>query len=159
MENLDCVKGDKQMPSTQKSKWVKHTKPTKEKGMHEKREQSWASLFGQSDNHRAKRKKAENKKTMTVRDEVKKRDHNRCQFPGCGREATSLHHCIYRSQGGLNDFENLVCLCDNHHTLTKYSPHQNQEWREYWLEWQAENYPEYAERMKDNERIHYIQEA
>lgn len=147
------------MPLSRKSKHEKRFKPVREKGASEERRQSWASLFGQSDNHKAEKKKQEHKKQMTIREKVKKRDRGRCQFPGCGREATGLHHIIYRSQGGLNDLENLICLCDNHHTLTKYSPHQNQEWREYWLEWQAENYPEYAERMKGNEQIHYIEKV
>lgn len=144
------------MSIQRKSKWVKKTKPTKEQGTHEKRTQSWAALFGQSDNHKAEKKKSEHKKTMTVRDKVKKRDRGKCRFPGCGRELSSLHHIIYRSQGGQNDVQNLISLCENHHTLSDDSPHRNQEWREYWLEWQAEHYPEYVERMRENEQIHYI---
>ncbi|HTO98141.1 MAG TPA: HNH endonuclease, partial [Myxococcales bacterium] len=43
------------------------------------------------------------------------RDRFRCQVPGCSRPALHLHHIDYRSQGGSDDEENLLCLCTAHH--------------------------------------------
>lgn len=125
------------MPTTRLSKWERHVKGIKEKGAKEKRKESWAELFGQLP---PKKKKESTKKVMTIRDQVKARDHNRCQV--CGRGATSLHHVIFRSHGGRNDIENLVCLCTEHHT-GKNGPHQSEEWRMYWEDWSKERYPEY----------------
>lgn len=143
------------MPLTRKSKWQKHPKPTKEQGMHEERRKSWAELFDQlpkrgkieySVEQRKEffkaihKKKKRHEPTIPVRDAVKARDHNRCQV--CGREATSLHHIRYRSQGGKNDVENLVCLCTEHHT-GREGPHQSDAWRRHWEEWAAKKYPLY----------------
>ena len=53
-----------------------------------------------------------------VRRQVLERDGRRCQFPGCSmRFRLGLHHIIFRSQGGQHVPENLVVLCDSHHTL------------------------------------------
>lgn len=126
------------MPLTRKSKWVKRTKPIKEQGMHEKRKQSWAELFNQLPPKEKKKKEP----PMSVRDAVKKRDHGQCQM--CGREATSLHHILFRSQAPSrkNDEPNLVSLCVEHHT-GKEGPHQSEAWRRYWEEWSTIRYPEY----------------
>jgi len=126
------------MPLTTKSKWQKHQKPLKEQGMHEKRKQSWAELFNQLPPKPKKKKEP----PMSVRDSVKARDHNRCQV--CGREATSLHHILFRSQAPSrkNDEPNLVSLCSDHHT-GKEGPHQSEAWRKHWEEWSEKRYPEY----------------
>lgn len=138
------------MSLQRKSKWQKQSKKTKEQGTHEKRTQSWATLFGQSDNHKAENKKVEHKKTMTVRDKVKARDHNRCQFPGCCRQATSLHHILFRSRepGRKSDEQNLVCLCQDHHT-GQCGPHQSEAWRRYWEGWSEELYPSYWKEVRE----------
>lgn len=137
------------MPLTRQSKWQKHTKPTKEKGMHEERAEFWQSLMFPKQYKKPKEKKKPQKKhyelTLTVRDAVKKRDHNSCQV--CGREATSLHHIILRSQGGKNHIENLVSLCTEHHT-GPYGPHQSDDWRRFWESWSKQRYPEYWEVRK-----------
>lgn len=134
------------MPLTRKSKWQKHSKKIKEQGASKERRISWAELFGQLDNHKAEKKKSEHKKTMTIRDIVKARDHNRCQV--CGREATSLHHIQFRSQLGKNDVENLVCLCTEHHT-GREGPHQSDAWRRYWEEWATQKYPLYWGKVRE----------
>jgi 5-methylcytosine-specific restriction endonuclease McrA len=51
-----------------------------------------------------------------VRRSVLRRDHHRCQVPGC-RHATyvDLHHIQTRADGGQHDAENLLTLCAAHH--------------------------------------------
>lgn len=47
---------------------------------------------------------------------VADRDGMRCLVPGCTRRAMiELHHVEYRSRGGADTEENLVCLCWFHH--------------------------------------------
>ncbi len=44
------------------------------------------------------------------------RDGWRCAVPGCSKmRSLHAHHVIYRTQGGLDDAENLVTLCAYHH--------------------------------------------
>lgn len=52
---------------------------------------------------------------MEVRAAVILRDRARCRF--CGEPSLSLHHIIYRSQGGQHVERNLICLCTEHHDL------------------------------------------
>ncbi len=89
--------------------------------------------------------KKKNKSDVGVRDRVKKRDHGRCRFPGCGRTNVSLHHVLFRSQfpERKHDEENLICLCPEHHNLSKESPHQSDSWRRFWEREAAKMYPEY----------------
>ncbi len=47
--------------------------------------------------------------------EVLDRDHYRCQVPGCSRRSVEVHHIVFRSQGGTDDPQNLICLCAAHH--------------------------------------------
>jgi hypothetical protein len=55
---------------------------------------------------------------LEVRLHVLERDGHRCQFPGCSMRAhLGLHHIRFRSQGGGHEPENLLVLCDAHHTL------------------------------------------
>lgn len=35
----------------------------------------------------------------------------------CASEGVDIHHIKYRSQGGTDDIENLICLCRNCHNL------------------------------------------
>jgi hypothetical protein len=56
--------------------------------------------------------------TMETRLQVLERDGHACQFPGCSMRAfLGLHHIVFRSQGGGHEPENLLVLCDCHHTL------------------------------------------
>jgi hypothetical protein len=53
-----------------------------------------------------------------IRDALERRSRGRCeaQFPGCTGVATDAHHRKLRAQGGLNDLETLVHLCQWCHT-------------------------------------------
>jgi len=47
---------------------------------------------------------------------ILKRDRFRCQVPGCNcRRNLHVHHIIWRSKGGTDEPENLLCLCEKHH--------------------------------------------
>jgi hypothetical protein len=50
------------------------------------------------------------------RREAFRRD-KRCRFPGCSNDIfTNLHHMVRFNDGGFTDLENLVTLCEYHHT-------------------------------------------
>lgn len=53
------------------------------------------------------------KRSLAKWNRVKKaaadRDGNVCIL--CGRPATDVHHVTFRSQGGEDDINNVVCLC------------------------------------------------
>lgn len=53
------------------------------------------------------------KTTMTAYDEAVKRDDARCRV--CGRLDYAVHHIKFRSMGGDNSVDNLVCLCNECH--------------------------------------------
>jgi 5-methylcytosine-specific restriction endonuclease McrA len=47
---------------------------------------------------------------------VLRRDHGRCQVPGCRSSRwIQIHHIVPREHGGSNDPCNLICLCSAHH--------------------------------------------
>ena len=47
---------------------------------------------------------------------ILKRDHFRCQVPGCNcRRNLHVHHIIWRSKGGSDEPSNLIVLCARHH--------------------------------------------
>ena len=49
------------------------------------------------------------------------RDGWRCMAPGCtSRRNLETHHVVYRSQGGGDGQENLVCLCRFHHQMGEH---------------------------------------
>src|SRR5690606_9573578 len=51
-----------------------------------------------------------------LRRKVLRRDHQRCRVPGCRAHRNSnVHHIEWRSAGGSNHIENLICLCEAHH--------------------------------------------
>lgn len=50
---------------------------------------------------------------MAGREEAIERDRSTCR--GCGRAYTQVHHIKFRSQGGSDEADNLVCLCDRCH--------------------------------------------
>jgi hypothetical protein len=53
-----------------------------------------------------------------TRRKIWRRDHGRCQVPGC-RAARNLdiHHVVHRADGGDHDLSNLVVMCSGHHKL------------------------------------------
>ncbi|HWE65260.1 MAG TPA: DUF222 domain-containing protein [Acidimicrobiales bacterium] len=54
--------------------------------------------------------------TPAQRREAFRRD-KRCRFPGCSNDIfTDVHHITWWEHGGLTDLENLVTLCEYHHT-------------------------------------------
>jgi hypothetical protein len=58
--------------------------------------------------------------TQTVppatRRSVLRRDHHRCQVPGCRHSVfVDVHHIRTREDGGRHEFDNLVTLCSAHH--------------------------------------------
>jgi 5-methylcytosine-specific restriction endonuclease McrA len=51
-----------------------------------------------------------------VRRAVLRRDHGRCVVPGCRNGLyIDVHHVEFRSEGGSNTPDNLICLCGAHH--------------------------------------------
>jgi hypothetical protein len=52
---------------------------------------------------------------------VLRRDHHRCQVPGC-RHSTfvDVHHLDFRADGGGNEVDNLLTLCSAHHRAVHY---------------------------------------
>jgi hypothetical protein len=56
-----------------------------------------------------------------IRHEVLQRDNRCCQV--CGKEYSGqVHHVIPRSQGGTNEFSNLITLCGKCHMLVSPVP-------------------------------------
>jgi len=55
---------------------------------------------------------------LATRRQIWRRDHGRCQVPGC-RAARNLdiHHVVHRADGGDHDPKNLVVMCSGHHKL------------------------------------------
>ena len=52
----------------------------------------------------------------SIRRRVLRRDHHRCQVPGCrGAKWLEVHHIVPREAGGSHDPANLVTLCGAHH--------------------------------------------
>jgi hypothetical protein len=47
------------------------------------------------------------------------RDQGRCRVPGCTHTSfVDVHHIVPRSEGGLNDPDNLLTICCGHHRAT-----------------------------------------
>jgi hypothetical protein len=85
--------------------------------------------------------------------EVDKRDNHTCQHPGCKCKIVQHHHGRFKSQGGQDVVEELVDLCWEHHTGSKESPHQSEYWRIYWVVWLTMKYPEYWEKIREEEKM------
>ena len=48
---------------------------------------------------------------------IELRDHGTCRFPGCNHSIhTEIHHVKHRAHGGETTEENLITLCDHHHS-------------------------------------------
>lgn len=47
--------------------------------------------------------------------EAATRDMNLCQI--CGQQANDVHHIVFRSHGGDDIPQNLICLCRTHHDM------------------------------------------
>ena len=66
---------------------------------------------------------------------VRKRDNGCCIL--CGHNVTEIHHIVFRSHGGRNIRQNMVCLCKRHHELT----HSDERvWREILLNRMRQHY-------------------
>jgi len=52
--------------------------------------------------------------TKELRNYVLTRDNDLCQM--CGMQGDHTHHVIYKSLGGKNSANNLITLCETHHT-------------------------------------------
>lgn len=63
----------------------------------------------------SKKQQARNREYTKVRKLVYERDGGLCVL--CGAMATDTHHIIFRSHGGPDTLENLVCLCRECHNL------------------------------------------
>ena len=57
------------------------------------------------------------RKVPSSRREVLKRNHGRCQAPGCSLPGRHVHHIRYRSRGGPKAPWNEIVLCIAHHLL------------------------------------------
>lgn len=87
--------------------------------------------------------------------EVDERDNHTCQHPNCNCRIIQHHHGRFRSRGGQDRVEELVGLCWRHHTGSKDSPHQSEEWRKYWVEWLTKRYPEYWAGVREKQKIRH----
>jgi len=52
----------------------------------------------------------------------------RCEMAGCGNEVDVVHHRKRRSQGGTNDLDNLMGLCNGCHVHVHEMPTWSYEW-------------------------------
>jgi len=48
-----------------------------------------------------------------IRESVVDRDYGTCQI--CGQRAEQVHHILYKSYGGNDNAQNLICLCNECH--------------------------------------------
>ncbi len=62
-----------------------------------------------------KRKPAKNPMPPEIAEDVLTRDCNSCRLCGT-RYMVHIHHIKYRSEGGPHTRENLIVLCEKHHT-------------------------------------------
>lgn len=70
-----------------------------------------------------------------IRASVIERDKSQCQV--CGGVATQLHHVLYKSYGGADISQNLICLCNKCHRTV----HANgKKWFTILLELQQQHY-------------------
>jgi len=60
-----------------------------------------------------KRRKKTLRISKIIRESVITRDKEQCQI--CGKKATQLHHILYKSYGGADISQNLICLCNEDH--------------------------------------------
>jgi len=53
-----------------------------------------------------------------------------CMIPDCYKEASDIHHVIYKSQQGSDDVSNLCALCRTHHQAAHFlvEPYLKQEY-------------------------------
>jgi len=67
--------------------------------------------------------------------QVALRDNSQCQV--CGQQANDIHHIVFRSHGGADIPENLICLCRHHHDQA----HKDErKWREYLINLNGKHY-------------------
>ena len=51
--------------------------------------------------------------TKIIRQSVMERDNGQCQL--CNKQATQLHHILFKSYGGADISQNLISLCNECH--------------------------------------------
>lgn len=52
-----------------------------------------------------------------IRTRVRRRDGNACRYCGAMAGRIQVHHIHYRSEGGTDEEQNLITLCEEHHSL------------------------------------------
>jgi hypothetical protein len=57
------------------------------------------------------------KPSAALRRAARERDRYRCRFPGCESRRVDLHHIVFWANGGETRLENIICLCQRHHTI------------------------------------------
>ena len=75
---------------------------------------------------------------------VDERDGGVCRHPGCGSSYNTDHHHIERrsqTRDRVDCVENIVTLCQAHHHGSE-GPEKSTLWRDYWIRWQKEMYPD-----------------
>ena len=67
--------------------------------------------------------------------EVIERYESKCQHPGCFRRNVEMSHIIFRSQDSslIDNPDNIVALCPEHHRTGKDAVHRSKWWRKYFL--------------------------
>jgi len=82
-----------------------------------------------------KSKKWKDRESLKLwREQVLKRDKGECQVCKTKPNKSHVHHIIPRQVKELRyDIKNGIVLCFNHHTVGKFSPHQNALWFTMWL--------------------------
>lgn len=74
---------------------------------------------------RQKRKK--NEFSTKVKEQVRARAMNTCEFPGCTKVIRHFHHRRRRSQGGSGEASNCLGLCLQHHDYIHDHPAESYE--------------------------------
>ena len=75
------------------------------------------------------------KRRLRAYKEVAIRDNNMCQV--CGAVANDIHHIVFRSHGGDDIPENLICLCRHHHDQA----HKDErKWRDHLISLNGKHY-------------------
>jgi 5-methylcytosine-specific restriction endonuclease McrA len=69
-----------------------------------------------------RRKPPSNPIPVEVRVAVRRRSKGWCEFDGCTRMASHMHHKLPRSAGGPHTVENLADLCAAHHSWVHGHP-------------------------------------
>lgn len=61
--------------------------------------------------------------SVQTRTNVKRRDGERCRYCGSA-DSLTIHHVLYRSEGGDHNERNLITLCRTHHDMVHSSKYR-----------------------------------